>query len=255
MADDVIDTAILSHVVEREAGALAAFQEPSLIEHVDKVTLCTYDELQELWFNDHDICRPIVAVRPQKFFLQKMISAQNRSCDSFRVYLTFPDSLTEFEYSIRIHDLFGDHIGFINYAEKIGVVLQDVDADKSIALFLVNINIELRMKRSTFNMILQPIQGILDLVMPKKVVKDLNVLESLRTLSNVFKIVVAKRNGCFRHHEPDDVVSVRILCSSTSLEEQKEILNILQPSFDILGRSAIKECQFRNGVPWRDEDF
>ena len=141
MADDVIDTAILSHVVERDTGALVAFQEPSLIEQVGKVTLCTYDELQELWFNGHDICRPIVAVRPKKFFLQKMISFQNRSCDSFGVYLTFPDSLTEFEYSIRIHDLFGDHTVYINYVEKIGVVLQDVDADKSIALFLVHMEL------------------------------------------------------------------------------------------------------------------
>ena len=114
---------------------------------------------------------------------------------------------------------------------------------------------ELRIKRNTFNMILQPIHGILDLVMPRKVVKDLNVLENLRTLSSVFKIIVAKRNGCFRHHEPDDVVSIRIFCSSTSLEEQKEIVNILQPSFDTVGRSVIKECQFRNGVPWHDEDF
>ena len=104
-------------------------------------------------------------------------------------------------------------------------------------------------------MILQPIHGIIDLVMPRKVVKDLNVLESLRTLSSVFKIIVAKRNGCFRHHEPDDVASIRILCSSTSLEEQKEIISILQPSFDIVGQSVIKECQFRNGVPWHDDDF
>ena len=147
----------------------------------------------------------------------------------------------------------GDCIGHINYVEKIGVVLQDVDADKSIALFFVSI--ELRIKRDTFNMILQPIHGVIDLVMPRKVVKDLNVLENLRTLSSVFKIIVAKRNGCFRHHEPDDVVSIRILCSSTSLEEQKEIVSILQPSFDIVGRSVIKECQFRNGVPWHDEDF
>ena len=253
MADDVIDSAILSHVVERDIGALVAFQELSLIEQVDKVTLCTYDDLQELWFNDHENCRPIVVVRPKRYLLQKMISFQNRRFNSFGVYLTFPDALTEFEYSIRIHDLLGDCIGNIDYVEKIGVVLQDVDADKSIALFFVSV--ELRIKRDTFNMILQPIHGIIDLVMPRKVVKDLNVLESLRTLSSIFKIIVAKRNGCFRHHEPDDVVSIRILCSSTSLEEQKEIISILQPSFDIVGRSVIKECQFRNGVPWHDEDF
>ena len=148
MADDVIDSAILSHVVERNTGALVAFQEPSLIEQVDKVTLCTYDELQELWFNDHENCRPIVAVRPKKYLLQKMISSQNRIFKSFGVYLTFPDALTEFEYSIRIHDLLGECIGHIDYVEKIGVVLQDVDADKSIALFFVSV--ELRFKRDTF---------------------------------------------------------------------------------------------------------
>ena len=119
MADDVIDSAILNHVVVRNSGALVAFQEPSSIEQVDKITLCTYDDLQEVWFNDHENSRPIVVVRPKRYLLQKMISLQNRRFNSFGVYLTFPDALTEFEYSIKIHDLLGDCVGNIDYVEKL----------------------------------------------------------------------------------------------------------------------------------------
>ena len=53
-------------IAEREHGSLVATHEPSPLESTQEVTLCTFDEITEIWFDDKDINQALILVQPKK---------------------------------------------------------------------------------------------------------------------------------------------------------------------------------------------
>ena len=111
------------------------------------------------------------------------------------------------------------------------------------------------LKRLHFDLLVQSEPGVMDLVLPRQEVFELSIIEELRKSPHIYKMDVGKRNGCFRINLPDDVISIRIYCSSSSLEAQKAIFGSLQPIFDAIKYTAVKECQIKNCTPWNDDEF
>ena len=116
MSDDTsIDLVVFQIIAEREHGSLVATHEPSASESTQEVTLCTFDEISEIWFDDKDINQTLTLVQPRKVLIQRMLTQHHSCCQSFSVYLTLPDYLSEFEVPVRVHDLFPESVceGFL----------------------------------------------------------------------------------------------------------------------------------------------
>ena len=59
MSDDTsIDLVVFHIIAEREHGSLVATHEPSALESTQTVTLCTFDEISEIWFDDKELIKP-----------------------------------------------------------------------------------------------------------------------------------------------------------------------------------------------------
>ena len=254
MSDDTsIDLLVFQIIAEREHGALVATHEPSALESTQEVTLCTFDEISEIWFDDKDINQALVLVQPRRFFIQKMLTQHHSNCQSFSIYLTLPDYLSEFEVPVKVHDLFGELYGYIQSVQAVQSIQISDKISQGITIFCIQV--DLSFKRSQFDLLVHTEPGVMDLVLPRQEVYELGIIEELRKSQHIYKMDVGKRNGCFRINLPDDVVSIRIYCSSSSLEVQKTIFGSLQPIFDAIKYTAVKECQIKNCTPWNDDDF
>ena len=254
MSDDTsIDLLVFQIIAEREHGSLVATHEPSALESTQEVTLCTFDEISEIWFDDKDINQALVLVQPRKFFIQKMLTQHHSNCQSFSIYLTLPDYLSEFEVPVKVHDLFGELYGYIQSVQAVQSIQISDKISQGITIFCVQV--DLSFKRSQFDLLVHTEPGVMDLVLPRQEVYELGIIEELRKSQHIYKMDVGKRNGCFRINLPDDVVSIRIYCSSSSLEVQKAIFRSLQPVFDAIKYTAVKECQIKNCTPWNDDEF
>ena len=236
MSDDTsIDLVVFQIIAEREHGSLVATHEPSALESTQEVTLCTFDEISEIWFDDKDINQTLTLVQPRKVLVQRMLTQPHSCCQSFSVYLTLPDYLSEFEVPVRVHDLFGELHGYIQSVQTVQSIQNTDKNSQGVTLFCIRIDLSL--KRSHFDLLVQSEPGVMDLVLPRQEVYELSIIEKLQKSPHIYKMDVGKRNGCFRINLPDDVISIRIYCSSSSLEAQKDIFGSLQPIF--------KECQIR----------
>ena len=254
MSDDTsIDLLVFQIIAEREHGALVATHEPSALESTQEVTLCTFDEISEIWFDDKDINQALVLVQPRRFFIQKMLTQHHSNCQSFSIYLTLPDYLSEFEVPVKVHDLFGELYGYIQSVQAVQSIQISDKISQGIAIFCIQV--DLSFKRSQFDLLVHTEPGVMDLVLPRQEVYELGIIEELRKSQHIYKMDVGKRNGCFRINLPDDVVSIRIYCSSSSLEVQRAIFGSLQPIFDAIKYTAVKECQIKNCTPWNDDNF
>ena len=254
MSDDTsIDLLVFQIIAEREHGSLVATHEPSALESTQEVTLCTFDEISEIWFDDKDINQALVLVQPRRFFIQKMLTQHHSNCQSFSIYLTLPDYLSEFEVPVKVHDLFGELYGYIQSVQAVQSIQISDKISQGITIFCVQV--DLSFKRSQFDLLVHTEPGVMDLVLPRQEVYELGIIEELRKSQHIYKMDVGKRNGCFRINLPDDVVSIRIYCSSSSLEVQKAIFRSLQPIFDAIKYTAVKECQIKNCTPWNDDEF
>ena len=254
MANDVsIDHLVFQLIAQREHGSLVVTHEPSALQDAQEVTLCTFDEVSEIWFDDKDINQPLVLVQPRKMLIQKMLTQHHCSCQSVSVYITLPDYLSEFEIPVRIHDLFGDLHCYIQSIQSVQCIQGQKDSSQAIMLYCIRI--ALSYKRSRFDLLVQSDQGIMDVILPRQEVYDLAVLEALRKSPYIYKMDVGKRNGCFRIHLPDDVISIRIYCHSSTMEAQRAIFSTLQPIFEAIKCADVKECQIKNSTPWNDVEF
>ena len=254
MSDDTsIDLVVFQIIAEREHGSLVATHEPSALESTQEVTLCTFDEITEIWFDDKDINQALILVQPRRVLIQRMLSQHHSCCQSFSVYVTLPDYLSEFEVPVRIHDLFGELHGYIQSIQTVQSIQNSDKSGHGVKLFCIRI--DLSFKRSHFDLIVQSEPGFMDLVLPRQEVYELGIRKDLRKSPHIYKMDVGKRIGCFRINLPDDVVSIRIYCLSSSLEVQKAIFGSLQPIFDGIKYTAVKECQIKNCTPWNDDEF
>ena len=254
MSDDTsIDLVVFQIIAEREHGSLVATHEPSALESTQEVTLCTFDEISEIWFDDKDINQTLVLVQPRRFLIQKMLTQHHSSCQSLSIYLTLPDYLSEFEVPVKVHDLFGEVYGYIQSVQAVQSIQISDKISQGVTLFCVRV--DLSFKRSQFDLLVHTEPGVMDLVLPRQEVYELGIIEELRKSHHIYKMDVGKRNGCFRINLPDDVVSIRIYCSSSSLEAQKAIFRSLQPIFEAIKYTAVKECQIKNCTPWNDDEF
>ena len=192
-------------------------------------------------------------MQPRKVLIQRMLTQHHSCCQSFSVYLTLPDYLSEFEIPVRVHDLFGELHGYIQSVQTVQSIQNTDKNSQGVTLFCIRI--DLSFKRSHFDLLVQSEPGVMDLVLPRQEVYELSIIEELRKSPHIYKMDVGKRNGCFRINLPDDVISIRIYCSSSSLEAQKAIFGSLQPIFDAIKYTAVKECQIKNCTPWNDDEF
>ena len=97
-----IDEYAVQVIAEREPGSLVATHEPSTIEESKKITLCTFDDICDMWFCDQDISQPLVLLQPKRILIQKMLTQQHISCQTLSVYITLPDNFSEFEIPVNI---------------------------------------------------------------------------------------------------------------------------------------------------------
>ena len=254
MSDDTsIDLVVFQIIAEREHGSLVATHEPSALESTQEVTLCTFDEITEIWFDDKDINQVLILVQPRRILIQRMLTQHHSYCQSFSVYVTLPDYLSEFVVPVRIHDLFGELHGYIQSFQTVQSIQNSDKSGQGVMLFCIRI--DLSFKRSHFDLLVQSEPGFMDLVLARQEVYELGILEDLRKSPHIYKMDVGKRNGCFRINLPEDVISIRIYCLSSSLEAQKAIFGSLQPIFDAIKYTAVKECQIKNCTPWNDDEF
>ena len=63
-----LDNVLVPIIANRERGALVAVHMPSFAEDVKTVTICTYEEIQELMSNQQELSVPLVVIQPKKFF-------------------------------------------------------------------------------------------------------------------------------------------------------------------------------------------
>ena len=182
-----------------------------------------------------------------------MLTQHHSCCQSFSIYLTFPDYLSEFEVPVRVHDLFGEFHGYIQSVQTVQSIQSSDKSSQNVTLFCIRV--DLSFKRSQFDLLVHSEPGVMDLVLPRQEVYELSIIEELRKSPHIYKMDVGKRNGCFRINLPDDVVSIRIYCSSSSLAAQKAIFRSLQPIFETIKYTAVKECQIKNCTPWNDDEF
>ena len=63
-----LDNVLVPIIANRERGALVAVHMPSFVEDVKNVTICTYEEIQELMSNQQELSVPLVVIQPKKIF-------------------------------------------------------------------------------------------------------------------------------------------------------------------------------------------
>ena len=248
-----LDDVLVPIIANREKGALVAVHQPSTVEDVTTVTICTYEEIQEVMFNQQDLLDPLVMIQPKKFLLSKMISCAHLGCSVFTVYIVMPEKLSEFEVCIRVRDLFDSGIFAVESVEKLDCVYSDPIDERSLSLFVIRIGFN--RKQNPFCLIIKPLHGVMDLILPKQDVVDTRLTERFRQIPQVFQINSMKRNGCFRFNEQEDMVCMRVHSHAGTLEEQKSILHELQHTMNSNSTPVIEEFQLRNSIPWLDEEF
>ena len=140
MSDDTsIDLVVFQIIAEREHGSLVATHEPSTLESTQEVTLCTFDEISEIWFDDKDINQTLTLVQPRKVLIQRMLTQHHSCCQSFSVYLTLPGYLSEFEVPVRVHDLFGELHGYIQSVQTVQSIQNTDKNSQGVTLFCIRI--------------------------------------------------------------------------------------------------------------------
>ena len=145
MSDDTsIDLLVFQIIAEREHGSLVATHEPSALESTQEVTLCTFDEISEIWFDDRDINQALVLVQPRRFFIQKMLTQHHSNCQSFSIYLTLPDYLSEFEVPVKVHDLFGELYGYIQSVQAVQSIQISDKISQGITIFCVQVDLSFK---------------------------------------------------------------------------------------------------------------
>ena len=248
-----LDDVLVPIIANRERGALVAVHQPSIVEDVKTVTICTYEEIQELMFNQQELSVPLVVVQPKKNFLSKMISCAHPGRSTFTAYLALPEKLSEFEVCIRVRDLLENGIFAVENVEKLDCVYCDPVDERSLSLFAIRIDVN--RKQNSFCLVIKPLHGVMDLILPKQDVVDTRLIERIRQIPQVYQINSMKRNGCFRFNEQEDMVCMRILSHAGTLEEQKSILQELHHTMNSDSTPVIEEFQLRNSFPWLDDEF
>ena len=247
-----LDNVLVPIIANRERGALVAVHRPSFVEDVKTVTICTYEEIQELMSNQQELSVPLVVIQPKKFFLSKMILCAHPGYSNFTVYLTLPEKLSEFEVCIRVRDLFENGIFAVECVEKLDCVYCDPADERSLSLFAIRIDVN--KKLDSFGLVIKPLHGITDLILPKQDVVDSRLMERIQ-IPQVYQINSMKRNGCFRFNEQEDMVCMRVLSQTGTLEEQKSILQELHQTMNSDSTPVIEEFQLRSSFPWLDDEF
>ena len=248
-----LDNVLVPIIANRERGALVAVHMPSLVEDVTNVTICTYEEIQELMSNQQELSVPLVVIQPKKFFLSKMISSAHPWYKNFTVYLTLPEKLSEFEVCIRVRDLFENGIFAVECVEKLDCIYCDPADERSLSLFAIRIDVN--KKLDSFGLVIKPLHGVTDLILPKQDVVDSRLIERIRQIPQVYQINSMKRNGCFRFNEQEDMVCMRVLSQTGTLEEQMSILQELHQTMNADSTPVIEEFQLRSSFPWLDDEF
>ena len=74
MSDDTsIDLVVFQIIAEREHGSLVATHEPSALESTQEVTLCNFDEISEIWFDDKDTRRRLARERGENVYRHEVL--------------------------------------------------------------------------------------------------------------------------------------------------------------------------------------
>ena len=182
-----------------------------------------------------------------------MISSAHPGYSNFTVYLTLPEKLSEFEVCIRVRDLFENGIFAVECVEKLDCIYCDPADERSLSLFAIRIDVN--KKLDSFGLVIKPLHGVTDLILPKQDVVDSRLIERIRQIPQVYQINSMKRNGCFRFNEQEDMVCMRVLSQTGTLEEQKSILQELHQTMNADSTPVIEEFQLRSSFPWLDDEF
>ena len=140
-------------------------------------------------------------MQPRRFLIQRMLTQHHSCCQSFSIYLTFPDYLSEFEVPVRVHDLFGEFHGYIQSVQTVQSIQSSDKSSQNVTLFCIRV--DLSFKRSQFDLLVHSEPGVMDLVLPRQEVYELSIIEELLKSPHIYKMDVGKRNGCFRINLPD----------------------------------------------------